>query len=110
MVRTAFARIVLFAVMFAPVVRATCGASCLHGPDPAPPPCHGDAPASPRDNCSHDHDGIVARVGSPSIEHHVAILPAVIVSVATPHDMALHMPGEGRPLVPRASPQAILRV
>jgi hypothetical protein len=103
-------RILLFAVMLAPVVRATCGVSCVHVPEPTPPPCHGAEPETPANDCSHDHDRVVARVASPSIEPHAAILPAINLSAAPPQRIAFHAPGEGRPVVPRASPQAILRV
>jgi hypothetical protein len=109
-VRTAFARIVLVAVMFAPVARATCDVSCLHIPDPAPPPCHGAAPESPADECSHDHDRVVARVQSPSIEPYAAIPPVAIAFVKTVHAIADDPVGDDRPIAPRAGPQTILRV
>jgi len=111
-VHTAFTRIVLLAVIVAPVVRAVCDVNCLHIPEPAPPPCHGAASNEPSNEreCSHDHDRVVARVASPSIEHHAAILPTVALPVTSPLPMAVDATGDGRPLVSRASPRAILRV
>jgi hypothetical protein len=67
-------------------------------------------PDAPADDCSHDHDRIVARVASPSIDHHAAIIPSVIAAVDTTHAIADHATGDGRPLAPRASPHTILRV
>jgi hypothetical protein len=84
--------------------------SCLHIPEPAPPPCHEAVPDAPADDCSHDHDRIVARAASPSIAHHAAIVPVVIAAVMTTHVIADHSTGNGRPVAPRASPHAILRV
>jgi hypothetical protein len=110
--RVSFARIVLFAVMVAPVVRAMCDVNCLHIPEPAPPPCHGSAPDEPSNDgeCSHDHDRIVARLASPSIEQNAAILPAVVLPVTAPLTLTVYATGDGRPLAPRASPRTILRV
>jgi hypothetical protein len=84
--------------------------SCIHAPEPAPPPCHETSQERAPETCSHDHGQIAARVAIPHISFQTAIVPVAAIMPAPAEAIPIDVVGEAALLAPRRSPQAILRV